>query len=119
VSQTLGYDFPFVVNAPAGATVLVATVRHGEGQPSTFVHDLPAKTVYCGAALREVLAGHTTSITDPLAVLARSGWTLVESTKGIVIGAIVAQIVPAFDHRGHTSHLTTQLYVEVFDSTCR
>jgi hypothetical protein len=115
MSQTVGYDFPFVVNVPAGTSVLVATVRQGQSSAHTsmFVHDVGAKIVYCGQALREVFAGHTTSTFDPLAVAARSGWMLVESVQGTVVGAIVSATHNTYDHRGPSTALATQLFVEV------
>jgi hypothetical protein len=121
MSQTLGYDFPFVVSIPAGASVLVATVRPpgGDSQTSTFVHDLGAKIVYCGPGLRGILAGHTTSTVDPLAVIARSGWTLVDSVQGTVVGAIVGGTLNTYDHRGPSTSLTTQLFVEVSQAAYR
>ena len=116
MAQTLGYDFPFVVNIPAGSSVLVATVRQGQGgdsQPSTFVHDVGARIVYCGQTLRGVFAGHTTSTVDPLAVIARSGWTVVESVQGTVAGAIVSSTMHTYDHRGPSSTSATQLFIDV------
>ncbi len=114
--QTLGYDFPFVVNIPAGASVVVATMQRGaddDSHTAMFVHDVSSKVVYCGVALQSALAGHTTSTVDPLAVLARAGWVVVSRVQGVVVGAIVSSTLNTYDHRGTSSALGTQLFVEV------
>ncbi len=114
--ETLGYQFPFVVNIPAGSAVLVATVRQTQGEDvdaATFVHDQSGKIVYCGPTLRDALMGHTTSTVDPLAVLARAGWSVVETVQGTLVGAIVSSSVNTYDHRGRSNSFVTQIFVEV------
>jgi hypothetical protein len=103
------HELPFIAPVPRNHEVLVATLRrspHSDTRAS-LVLDRTTGILYCSDALWGPLDRSPLALTDPIGVLTRFTWTVVQTSEGRCMGAMIST-----SSHGDSNHAHTRLYVE-------
>jgi hypothetical protein len=103
------HELPFLAPVPRGHEVLVATLRRSpdSDQRASLVLDRTTGVLYCGEPLWGPLDRTPLALTDPIGVLTRFTWTVIQRDEGRVMGAMISSA-----STGDRNHAFTRLYLE-------